>query len=251
MHLIYKLGNNHSWVEEYKTKIGKKREFSSTGISSWDPSSKHIFKHFYKPTVSEEISTPIAFQPLLQPDNCMCFFRDLWSSISNSSHCFISPNGFSNLLCLNLIVLHVNSKWAYTDFMSYMQLVKDHQPAILPAMLQKSCLTPKNMMESAFLMKFLNSLGLGAQWGHTVRRTLNMRNFLCPLQAYLLPERCLAHEGKGVSVTGYTSLLYYWRVAVAVWGVSLLNLLICSTHTGQGDALRQWRPHLLAPSDVH
>lgn len=77
MHLICKLGNSHSWVEEYKKKIGKKRDFCSTGISSWDPSSKHIFKHVYKPTVSEEISTPVAFQPLLQPDNGMCFFLGL------------------------------------------------------------------------------------------------------------------------------------------------------------------------------
>lgn len=167
MHLIYKLGNNHSWVEENKKKIGKKSDFCSTGISSWDPSSKHIFKHFYKATVSEEISTPVAFQPLLQPDNGVCFFRDLWSFISKSSHCFILPNGFSNLLWLNLIVaLRVNSKWAYTDFILCVQLVKEQQPAILPAILQKSCLTPKNM-EGAFAMKFLKSLGLDAQWGHT------------------------------------------------------------------------------------
>lgn len=180
----------------------------------------------------------------------MCFFRDVWSSISKSSHCFILPNGFPNLLWLNLIVaVHVSSKWAYTDFVSCVQLVKEQQPAILPARLQKSSLILTNM-ESASAMEFLNSLGLDAWWGHTVKRTMSMRNFLCPLQTYLLPESYLPHEGKGVFVIWCTSLPHCWRAAAAVWGVSLLHLPVCSTHIGQGDVLRRCRPHLVAPSDV-
>lgn len=193
MHLIYKLGINHYWVDEHRKKIGRKGDFCSTAISFWDPSSTHILKHFYKPTVSEEISTPIAFQSLLQPDNCMCFFRDLWSSISNCSHCFILLNGFSNLPWLNLILaLCVNCKWGYTDFILCMQLVKEHWLAILIAVLEKSYLTPKNM-GNAFAMKSLSCLGLDAQWGHTVKATLNVRNVLCSLQTYLLLESCLLH----------------------------------------------------------
>lgn len=73
------------------------------------------------------------------------------------------PNGFPNLLWLNLIVaVHVSSKWAYTDFMLCVQLVKEQQPAILSARLQKSSLILTNM-ESAFAMEFLNSLGLDAR----------------------------------------------------------------------------------------
>lgn len=158
----------------------------------------------------------------------MFFFKDLWSSLANSSH-FILPNGFSSLLWLNLIVaLCVNSKWAYTDFVLCMQIFREHQSAMLPAILQKSRFTPKNI-EGAFAMKFLNSLGLVAQWGHTVKRKLSMRNFVCPLQTYLLPVRCLPQATKGVSVIWCTSLPYCWRAAVVVWGVSLLNILICST----------------------
>lgn len=181
----------------------------------------------------------------------VCVFLWTCEALFQTVVTFWKPNGFSNLLWLNVIVvLHVSSKWAYTDFILCVQLVQEHQPAILPAMLQKSCLTPKNM-EGTFAMKFLNSLGLVAQWGHTFKRKLTMRIFLCPLQAYLLPVRCLPQEGKGVSVIWCTSLPYCWRAPLAVWGVSLLNLLICSTHTGQRDALRQQRPHLVAPSDVH
>lgn len=210
------------------------------------PANTYLFKHFYKHTVSEEISTPVAFQPLLQPDNSVCFFRDLWSSISKRSHCFILPNGFSNLLWRNVIVaLCVNSKWAYTDFISCVQLVTEHQPAILPAVLQKSCLTPKNM-GGAFAMKFLKSLGLDAQWGHTVKRTLITRNFLCPLQTFFLPERCLPHAGKGVFVIWCTSLFILLKSCSGCLR-SQPTKLICGTHTGQGDALRQQRPHLWPP----
>lgn len=145
-----------------------KGDFCSTAISFWDPSSKHTFKHFCELTVSEEISTPIAFQPLLQPDNCMCSFRDLWSSISNCSHCFIFLNGFSNLPWLNLILaLCVNCKRGRTDFMLCMQLVKEHWLAILIAVLEKSHLTPKNT-GNAFAVKSFSCLGLDAQWGHRV-----------------------------------------------------------------------------------
>lgn len=193
MDLIYKLGINHYWVDEDKKKTGRKGDFCSTAISFWDPSSKHILKHFYKPTVSEEISTPIAFQSLLQPDNCICFIRDLRSSISNCSHCFILLNGFSNLPWLNLILaLCVNCKWGYTDFILCKQLVKEHWLAILIAVLEKSYLTPKNI-GNAFAMKSLSCLGSDAQWGHTVKATLSVRNVLCSLETYLLLESCLLH----------------------------------------------------------
>lgn len=174
-----------------RKKIGRTGDFCSTAVSFWDPSSKHTFKHFYKPTVSEEISIPIAFQPLLQPDNCMCFLGDLWISISNCSHCSILLNGFSNLLWLNrILALCVNCKWGYTAFILCVKLVEEHRLAILTAVLEKSYLTPKNM-GNAFAAKSLSCLGLDAQWGHTGKATLSMRNVLCSLQTYLLPESLL------------------------------------------------------------
>lgn len=104
MRVIYKPGINHYCMDEHNSKTGRKGIFCSTTISSGESSSEYTFKHVYKPTLSEEISTPIAFQPLLQPDNCMCFFGDLWRFISNCSHCFILLNGFSSLPWLNLIL---------------------------------------------------------------------------------------------------------------------------------------------------
>lgn len=184
----------------------------------------------------------------------MCFFRDLWSFISKSSHCFILPNGFSNLLWLNLIVaLRVNSKWAYTGFILCVQLVKEQQPAILPVILQKSYLTPKNI-EGAFAMKFLKSLGLDAQWGHTVKRTLSTRNFLFSLQTFVdvttfvLPERWLPHAGKGVFVVWCKSLPYCWRAAVAACGVSRLNWF--AVHTEVREMLWDSGGHTLWPSVI-
>lgn len=147
MHLIYKLGINLYWVDECKKKIGRK----GTSVSLLPPfgilpANTHLSTSINLPS-QKKYQHQLHFSLFYNMIIVWVFFRDLWSSISICSHCFILLNGFSNLPRLNLIlVLRVNCRWGYTDFILCMKLAKEDWLAILIEVLKKSYLTLKNML---------------------------------------------------------------------------------------------------------